>query len=154
MKEDLEKMKMSNDTLDAKRWRALINSQRIRILGSSGLGNDDYQHFGVELWDKYPERDGLKEKNEYGKKVFTKYVDTIIERESSSLQTTNQLVLFHRDRTIWSNHYAIPHIAHDLQKNEYYYCDETENLSIPYPDFDSAVKGLDEYAVAFSKGLA
>ncbi len=70
-----------SDSQDAKRWRALMNSGRIRILGSSGLGNDDYQHFGVELWDKYPDRDGLKAQNEYGKEVFTKYVDTIIKRD-------------------------------------------------------------------------
>lgn len=68
----------TNDQSDAKRWRALLNSQRLRILGSSGLGSDDYQHFGVELWSKYPECDGLKEKNDHGKEVFTKYVDTII----------------------------------------------------------------------------
>ena len=34
---------------DAKRWRALMSSQRIRIIGSAGLGSPEYQHVGLEI---------------------------------------------------------------------------------------------------------
>lgn len=46
---------------DAKRWRALLGSARIRILGSAGFDatahpgeNPDYRHFGMEIWTHYP----------------------------------------------------------------------------------------------------
>lgn len=41
-----------NDRLrdDAERWRALLSSQRIRILGST----TDLNHFGAEFWRKFP----------------------------------------------------------------------------------------------------
>jgi hypothetical protein len=48
---------------DAERWRALMASQRIRVMGSSGLYWDDdgrvhrradgHMHLGVELWNQH-----------------------------------------------------------------------------------------------------
>lgn len=45
---------------DADRWRALLASQRIRVMGSAGFGYGDrapdphgYRHMGVEFWTKH-----------------------------------------------------------------------------------------------------
>jgi len=50
----------ASDAEDAARWRALMSSQRIRVIGSAGLVDavtgeprapaDGYAHIGVELW--------------------------------------------------------------------------------------------------------
>lgn len=46
-------------TADAERWHALMSSQRVRVIGSSGMVTpegelktpaDGYVHIGVELW--------------------------------------------------------------------------------------------------------
>jgi hypothetical protein len=51
-----------SDAVDAARWRALMASERIRIMGSAGFkldGGDalvparDDLHIGVELWSKH-----------------------------------------------------------------------------------------------------
>lgn len=60
---------------DAERWRALLDSQRIRVLGSAGLGSKDYQHFGAEFWSTFP--DVPEGESDYGKHVLTTYVDSI-----------------------------------------------------------------------------
>lgn len=50
------------DQLDASRWRAFLNSARIRIIGSAGIHKitnpngepyNGYAHFGMEIWTKY-----------------------------------------------------------------------------------------------------
>ncbi|HDZ2036394.1 TPA: DUF551 domain-containing protein [Klebsiella pneumoniae] len=68
---------------DAKRWRALLGSARIRILGSAGFDatahpgeNPDYRHFGMEIWTHYP--NWLHEKNEYGIDTLTQYADAML----------------------------------------------------------------------------
>ena len=65
---------------DADRWRAMLGSARIRILGAAGFGatglpggDPDYRHFGMEIWTHYP--GWLTEKNEYGIDILTKYAD-------------------------------------------------------------------------------
>lgn len=65
---------------DADRWRAMLGSARIRILGADGFGatglpgsDPDYRHFGMEIWTHYP--GWLTEKNEYGIDILTKYAD-------------------------------------------------------------------------------
>lgn len=60
----------SANEVDAERWRALISCERIRILGTGGLGSDS-QHLGMEVWDKFPVA------LEDGSEVLTKFVDTI-----------------------------------------------------------------------------
>lgn len=52
-----------DDKRDAERWRALIGSARIRVMGSAGFkeggiprdDNDGYLHMGVEFWSKHSE---------------------------------------------------------------------------------------------------
>lgn len=68
---------------DAKRWRALLGSARIRILGSAGFDatahpgeNPDYRHFGMEIWTHYP--DWPHEKNEYGINTLIQYADAML----------------------------------------------------------------------------
>jgi hypothetical protein len=43
-------------TVDAARWRALIGSARIRIIGTARLGTRE-GHVSVELWGRYPDAD-------------------------------------------------------------------------------------------------
>lgn len=62
---------------DSARWDALMRSARIRILGTAGLGELPYQHFGMEIWSSYGIYDDIAEKS-YGVKVFETYADTII----------------------------------------------------------------------------
>lgn len=59
---------------DAERWRALVSCDRIRILGTGGLGKDN-QHIGLEVWDKYPGT------HPDGSVDLTKFVDTIRSRK-------------------------------------------------------------------------
>lgn len=67
---------LENKIEKAEKWEALINSERIRVLGSGNL-KGTHQHLSLELWDKYP---GAFEASEPSRKVLTDYVDTIIKR--------------------------------------------------------------------------
>lgn len=65
---------------DSDRWRAMLGSARIRILGTAGFdatafpgGAPDCRHFGMEIWTHYP--GWMTEKNEYGIDTLTKYAD-------------------------------------------------------------------------------
>jgi hypothetical protein len=69
--------------LSAKRWDALINSARIRALGSAGLNSElspngqpwnNYAHLGVELWTKHDEFT----EDSFGKAWLEKYADIAI----------------------------------------------------------------------------
>ncbi len=71
--EEIEEIKR-----DAKRWNALINSGRIRILGTAGIGNPEYQHFGMEIWSEYGLDYKNKEEQKYGVETLEAYTDTII----------------------------------------------------------------------------
>jgi hypothetical protein len=64
---------------DAERWRALINSGRVRVLGSARLGKDSRdQHIGLELWESYPWHKLNTEAHQKSQEALTLYVDTII----------------------------------------------------------------------------
>jgi hypothetical protein len=43
------------DARDARRWRALLNCARIRVLGHAGFQRDqgDYRHIGMEVWTQH-----------------------------------------------------------------------------------------------------
>ena len=43
----------ADDAEDAARWRAMLASQRVRVLGTAHLG-EPYAHIGLELWGQYP----------------------------------------------------------------------------------------------------
>lgn len=71
---------VEQDKVDAERWRALIGSARIRVLGSAGLTSElnpygapwnGYAHIGVELWTKHE----CAEENALGIEWLTKYTD-------------------------------------------------------------------------------
>ena len=68
---------VGKDMVDAERWRALLNSKRIRVLGTAGIGSSDYQHFGMEVWSDFTD-EGDTDLVSYGKETLTKYVDAII----------------------------------------------------------------------------
>ncbi len=78
---------VTEQNLDAERWRALLASDRIRMIGSAGLrepeGNN-YAHFGMEIWTKYgrnysPELlDQMDKGNALGREWLIKYADVAI----------------------------------------------------------------------------
>lgn len=72
-------IKLNEVVNDAKKWNAIFNSQRIRILGHGGLETDS-QHIGMEIWDNDKPKDL---NNEYGQEVLDKYVKTIIDRKNT-----------------------------------------------------------------------
>ena len=81
---------------DAKRWRALLGSARIRILGSAGFNvvahpgeNPDYRHFGMEIWTHYP--NWLHEKNEYGIDTLTQYADAMLAAAPQEVQGEHRI---------------------------------------------------------------
>lgn len=60
---------------DGAKWRALLASERIRMLGSAGIdgSKDGYVHVGVELFSKYPGDCGRD--NKLGIEWLNKYID-------------------------------------------------------------------------------
>lgn len=61
---------------DAERWRALMGSGRIRILGTSGFegGLGNYRHMGLEIWTEYA---GSGFDNAPGRESLIRYADTM-----------------------------------------------------------------------------
>jgi hypothetical protein len=81
------------DARDADRWRALLNSPRIRMLGSAGLNRpepNNYAHFGMEIWSRYgrdykPELlEEMDRGNALGKEWLIKYADIAIEAQRTA----------------------------------------------------------------------
>ncbi|HHH0383821.1 TPA: hypothetical protein ACPZND_000188 [Yersinia enterocolitica] len=65
--------------LDATRWRAMLSSPAIRILGYAGLQDDKpidghYCHFGMEIWSHYEPYYDDKKAGE----LITRYADNMI----------------------------------------------------------------------------
>jgi hypothetical protein len=70
------------DALDAARWRALLASPRLRILGTAGFGHkDNYRHFGLEAWSEFSAQDGatVSWRNADAIQVLTEYADVAIQ---------------------------------------------------------------------------
>lgn len=70
---------LSAAQLDATRWRALLSSPAIRILGHAGLQDDKpidghYCHFGMEIWSHYEPYYDNKKADE----LITRYADNMI----------------------------------------------------------------------------
>ncbi|HEI6730386.1 TPA: hypothetical protein SJ159_003620 [Yersinia enterocolitica] len=64
---------------DAARWRALLSSPAIRILGHAGLQDDKpidghYCHFGMEIWSHHEPYYDNKKAGE----LITRYADNMI----------------------------------------------------------------------------
>lgn len=84
--QDMHK-EMEELRVKAAKWDALMNCERIRILGSAGLGTDR-QHFGMEIWSKYQvqechgedAQERLDKSNITGQEVLNKFTDTIVGR--------------------------------------------------------------------------
>lgn len=74
--------KEENDQLraDAERWRALVNCDRIRVLGAAGFDEPDsaYKHIGLEIWSSYPVEKIPSTLLQSGVDKLTKFVDLII----------------------------------------------------------------------------
>lgn len=75
--------------LDILRWRALMSSERIRVMGGSGF---DYgyapprvipnqsMHIGMEFWDKHPSAKDIAYPQEKCRAWFVAYVDELVRR--------------------------------------------------------------------------
>lgn len=70
--------------VDAQRWRALLASARVRVLGWAGLPEPGlpsmaedprYAHIGLELWTLHE----FKDENERGARKVTEYADKMRE---------------------------------------------------------------------------
>jgi hypothetical protein len=80
-----------SDAQDAARWRALLNSQRVRPLGNAGVSQPEanhYAHLGLELWTIFGKsastdrlRATLVKENALGREWLTKYADIAIESQ-------------------------------------------------------------------------
>lgn len=71
---DVEAMPDYDVMQAARRWRALVGSTAIRILGNSGCRDGDdgaYAHFGMEVWTHHSPGYDLA----YGKQVLENYAD-------------------------------------------------------------------------------
>lgn len=73
-----------DDKTDAARWRALLNSARIRPIGSAGIKEPEenyYAHLGLELWTLYGKnltdewRERLEKENALGREWLIGYAD-------------------------------------------------------------------------------
>ena len=78
---------------DASRWRALLDSERIRMIGSAGIANpqaDNYAHFGMEIWTTYgtslnaEQAQQMVDGNVRGREWITKYADIAIEAQRAT----------------------------------------------------------------------
>lgn len=69
---------------DAARWRALMSSDRIRMMGRAGFDTaadgtitlrdwDGWHHMGIEVWDRHPAKGD--DSDSHGRKVLLAYVD-------------------------------------------------------------------------------
>ena len=71
-------MMENEDKRDAERWRALMSSARIRVMGTAGFdehgkpreGNGGYLHMGVEFWTMHD-----APSNELSVAIVTNYAD-------------------------------------------------------------------------------
>lgn len=86
------------DKRDAERWRAFINSPRIRIIGSAGLNGDtdpngnphgNYAHFGMEIWSVFGRNysaallKDLDDGNVSGRALLVKYANKCIAAQAA-----------------------------------------------------------------------
>lgn len=85
---------------DAARWRALMASQRMHFMGSSGfdiqmkdpkgprikenmkvaIKPDEAHHFGMEFWDEHSAFGDPKWPDDFERELLTLYVDALRER--------------------------------------------------------------------------
>lgn len=73
-------MAAHDDARDAARWRALLSSGRIRVLGTAGFDSRQRPqrdakelHFGMEVWSRFPR----PVDNERGIHILTEYADAL-----------------------------------------------------------------------------
>lgn len=80
---------------DANRWRALMASARIRMMGWAGFGPckpgdtavrdpDGYRHMGVELWTKTAPHPSNARENMHARCMFYDYTETMMAIQAKS----------------------------------------------------------------------
>lgn len=80
---------------DALRWRALLNSQRMHYMGSTGFKSEsseyadanpkaarEHMHFGMEFWNVYRlPKDYADNESGYCRRLLLAYVDEILRQD-------------------------------------------------------------------------
>ena len=81
---------MTQDELDAKRWRAFLAANRIRRLGYSmgkeGDANPLYAYIGMEIWTEYGtnmDQSVFEEGNKEMQELLTEFADRMIKLQES-----------------------------------------------------------------------
>jgi hypothetical protein len=59
-------------------WDAVMSSGRIRILGSSSIGDAGYQHFGMEIWSIFRDAEGVREQTDSARRLIEEYAKGIM----------------------------------------------------------------------------
>jgi len=89
---------------DAHRWRALMSSQRFKLMGSAGFdyqkideANDrtfanlraipekEHLHFGIEVWNIHAAHNDPRYPDRFERELLTAYVDTLVARRKTPL---------------------------------------------------------------------
>lgn len=80
-------IQIERNALDAARFRALLNLDRIRVLGYAGLEKhrkeDGHAHIGLELWTHYNVPEGHESLAETNRNLLTEFLDLAIERQAT-----------------------------------------------------------------------
>ncbi len=76
---------------DANRWRALMSSERIRVMGYAGFKDgkprtdNSYLHIGVEFWNKHPSPHPSEQyPQEADRELFTVYIDSMVPKQDET----------------------------------------------------------------------
>lgn len=84
---EISRLRAENAALksDALRWRALMQSQRMRVLGLAGFGSNNhppdmtgYRHIGIEFWTKHDSHESIARDHEYAKQMLLNYIDVML----------------------------------------------------------------------------
>lgn len=83
--------------LDADRWRALLGSPYISIMGWAGFDRDmkpmpgaTYMHFGINFWSEHGyTADHVKEPTERGRRILTAYADARLTAQAPAVGVTS-----------------------------------------------------------------
>lgn len=74
----------TDDQRDAARWRALMQCQRLRMLGCAGFkGLDDYRHLGLEIWTHYGRTEELDKRSDEARELLTALADAVIASQTT-----------------------------------------------------------------------
>ena len=83
---DVSKLNVDYKNLPVERkaelFDAMMNQERIRVIGWAQLGNKNYQHIGMEWWTTHLDVDPALQKTvDQNKQVLVKYLETFADKD-------------------------------------------------------------------------